>query len=141
MAYKEKIVVAIDGSDVSWEAFNYAVIIAKQIGDDKVTAIHSEIGGSKTKPEDMRSGREILEEAEQRGKDAGVDVTTHILVRGHEPAVDIVKFAEENSFDHIVLGHRGLTGLQRVLLGSVARGVVERAHCAVTVIRNVCSVE
>ena len=141
MAYKEDILVALDDSDVSWNAFNYAVIMAKQIGVEKITAIHSEIGGTKTKPEKIRDGKEILAEAEERGKNKGVQVQTHILVRGHEPADDIVKFAEENNYNHIVIGHRGFTGLKRVLLGSVAKEVVERAHCAVTVIRDVCPID
>lgn len=141
MAYRENILVALDDSDVSWNAFTYAVIMAKQIGNDTITAIHSEPGGDKTQPEDMRSGREILEEAKKRGKEAGIKVDTHILVRGYAADVDIVTFAEENTYNHIVIGHRGLTGLQRVLLGSVAKGVVEKAHCAVTVVRDVCPLE
>ncbi|MUW15591.1 universal stress protein, partial [Halorubrum sp. CBA1125] len=38
-------------------------------------------------------------------------------------------------FDHVVLGSRGRTGLSRIVLGSVAEGVVRRAEVPVTVVR------
>jgi nucleotide-binding universal stress UspA family protein len=47
----------------------------------------------------------------------------------------LVYFADENKISTIVIGSRGLTGLKRVLLGSVADYVVRNAHCNVIVIR------
>ncbi|TKX52117.1 universal stress protein, partial [Halorubrum sp. SS7] len=38
-------------------------------------------------------------------------------------------------FDHVVLASQGRTGISRVLLGSVAEGVVRRAEVPVTVVR------
>lgn len=61
-----------------------------------------------------------------------------MLVRGNDPDVDIVKFAEENDFNHIFLGSRGRSGLERILFGSVAESVVEKAHCCVTIVRGEC---
>ncbi|MFC6772326.1 universal stress protein, partial [Halorubrum pallidum] len=43
--------------------------------------------------------------------------------------------AEPAPFDHVVLASQGRTGLSRVLLGSVAEGVVRRAEMPVTVVR------
>jgi nucleotide-binding universal stress UspA family protein len=57
------------------------------------------------------------------------------LVVGH-PAEQIVRYAEEHSIDHIVVGHRGRTLFERWLIGSVARQVIAYAHCAVTVVRK-----
>jgi len=54
---------------------------------------------------------------------------------GH-PAEQIVRYAERNAIDHIVVGHRGHTLFDRWLLGSVARQVIAYAHCAVTVVRD-----
>lgn len=64
-----------------------------------------------------------------------------MLVRGYEPDVDIVKFAEERGYNHIIIGNKGASGLVRTLLGGVAEGIVKKAHCAVTVVRDVCPLE
>lgn len=47
------------------------------------------------------------------------------------PAEEIVRFADQNSVDLIVLGTHGRTGLARILMGSVAEAVVRRASCPV----------
>lgn len=53
-----------------------------------------------------------------------------------DPAPEIVRAAEAFHADLIVMGTRGQTGFERLLLGSVARKVLERAHCSVLVIRT-----
>lgn len=47
----------------------------------------------------------------------------------------IVEFAENEMVDLIVVGTRGSTGFRRMLLGSVAQGVVVYSHCPVLVVR------
>ncbi|MCB9654872.1 MAG: universal stress protein [Deltaproteobacteria bacterium] len=49
---------------------------------------------------------------------------------GH-PAETIVKVAQESDYGLIVMGTHGRTGLQHVLIGSVAERVVRLAHCPV----------
>lgn len=134
--FAERLLVGLDDSEESWNAFDYALGLAKDLNLDKVTVVHSEMGGDETGTEEYRGGEEILEEAESRGEDLGVKVETHMLVRGYEPDVDIVKFAEEHRFNHIIVGSRGRSGIGRVLLGSIAEGIVEKAHCIVTVVRT-----
>lgn len=131
----ERILVGLDDSEESWNAFDYAVREAKEKGIDEITVVHSEVGGKGTDIEEYRSGEKILEEAEDRGEEEDIEVKTHFLVRGHDPDVDIVKFAEENDYNHILVGSRGRSGIGRALLGSVAEGIVEKAHCVVTVVR------
>jgi nucleotide-binding universal stress UspA family protein len=50
-------------------------------------------------------------------------------------ADSIVNFAESKKADLIVIGTKGRTGLKRLLLGSVASGVVTHASCPVLVTR------
>jgi nucleotide-binding universal stress UspA family protein len=57
------------------------------------------------------------------------------VVVGH-PAHQIVRYAEANAIDHIVVGHRGHTLLERWLIGSIARHVLANAPCSVTVTRQ-----
>lgn len=128
----EKILVGLDDSVESWNAFNYAVLEAKRKRLDSITVMHSK---ERSDAQEYRKGEEILEEAEERGAEEGVEVKTELLMRGQEPDVDIVKFAEEKDYDHIIVGHKGRSGISGALLGSVAEGVVENANCAVTVMR------
>lgn len=52
-----------------------------------------------------------------------------------QPAKEIVAYARENDVDAIVMGSHGRTGLDRILLGSVAETVVRRSPVPVTVVR------
>jgi nucleotide-binding universal stress UspA family protein len=52
-----------------------------------------------------------------------------------EIARAIVDYAEKNSYHHIITGSAGRTGMQRMLIGSVAADIVTLAHCPVTVVR------
>jgi nucleotide-binding universal stress UspA family protein len=47
----------------------------------------------------------------------------------------IVGFAEKENIDLIVIGTRGRSGFKKLLLGSVASGVVNYAHCPVMVVK------
>jgi nucleotide-binding universal stress UspA family protein len=65
--------------------------------------------------------------------DAGVRVE-HRLVEG-DPATEILRVAAETGCDTIVMGTHGRTGLERLLLGSVAERVVRRATCPVVTVK------
>lgn len=69
-----------------------------------------------------------------RLSDAGLQ--TSIEVRDGDPAPCIVKAARELGADLVVMGTRGLTGLSRILLGSVARNVLLHAPCSVLIVRE-----
>ena len=58
----------------------------------------------------------------------------HHLVTG-EPAEAIVRLAESEQCDLIVMGTHGRKGLSRLLMGSVAEAVVRRSHCPVMTLR------
>jgi nucleotide-binding universal stress UspA family protein len=61
-----------------------------------------------------------------------VRVFSHVLV--DTPAQGLTSLAAELAADLIVVGTHGRTGLTRLLLGSVAEGVVKHAPCAVLVV-------
>jgi nucleotide-binding universal stress UspA family protein len=64
----------------------------------------------------------------------GVEVETHVL-EGN-PALEITKFAKDHGIDLIVVGTLGKSGIDRILLGSVAEKVVRIAPCPVLVIKS-----
>jgi nucleotide-binding universal stress UspA family protein len=53
-----------------------------------------------------------------------------------EPARTIVDLAREAGADLIVLGSHGRTGLDRLLMGSVAEHVVRKAGCPVLTVKS-----
>ena len=79
-------------------------------------------------------GEHSLQSMEREARDAGVKFTCRI-VEGH-PAETIIEVAKEDGCDMIVIGTMGLSGLKRLLLGSVAENVVRNSQCPVIVVRN-----
>jgi nucleotide-binding universal stress UspA family protein len=65
---------------------------------------------------------------------AGVDAVAEI--RHGDPAHEIVAAAEAARAGLVVVGTRGLTGLRRLILGSVGRNVLLSAPCSVLVVRD-----
>ncbi|MFN0060914.1 MAG: universal stress protein [Myxococcaceae bacterium] len=76
-----------------------------------------------------------LEREKASAVEAGVTNVETNVVQGL-PGEEIVRFAKKGSFDLIVLGTHGRTGLTRVLMGSVAESVMRNAPCAVLLVRS-----
>jgi nucleotide-binding universal stress UspA family protein len=73
-------------------------------------------------------------QASERIASPGLSVET--AVREGDPRTAIVDAADEWHADLIVVGSHGRTGLERLVLGSVAQAVVAHAHCSVEVVRR-----
>ncbi len=88
-------------------------------------------------PFDVDLTEELTKIAEQRlaalGKELGVDKAHQWLEIG-SPKLEIVRMAEENQVDLIVVGSHGRQGLA-ILLGSTASGVIHHAQCDVLAVR------
>lgn len=76
---------------------------------------------------------ELPEEIAAIVSDSDRDFRTETAVG--KPAREVVRFAEDNDIDHIIIGSHGRSGLSRVLLGSVAETIVRRSPVPVTVMR------
>lgn len=141
------IVVGVDGSDASRAATDWAARDAALRGVS-LTVVHvlpsAEIGSWVDIPipadylaERDRRAEQVVGDALRVAADAVSDahgiVVHHRVVSGpNVPAlVDISKDA-----DMIVVGCRGLGGVQRLLLGSVSSGLVHHSHCPVAVIHG-----
>jgi nucleotide-binding universal stress UspA family protein len=82
--------------------------------------------------------RDLNEDAITRLHDMVPDAyrdTWNVETASGQPADTIVRIAEERQIDLIVMGTHGRTGLQHVLLGSVAEKVVRLAPCPVLTVR------
>jgi len=69
----------------------------------------------------------------RRAKAQGIHTDFHVRV-GH-PGQQIVDFAGELGVDLIVMGHRGRSAIERWLVGSVAKVVIDHANCPVLIVR------
>ena len=64
-------------------------------------------------------------------EELGVAVPVVTAVESGNPAPQIVRYAEREGIDLIVLGTHGRTGVTRALIGSVAERVIRTAPCSV----------
>jgi nucleotide-binding universal stress UspA family protein len=136
-----KVLVGYDGSESSGHALEFAAELASRFGAGlHVVAVarQPEIGDDVETTAMLEQSRKVhtrlLDEARGRLAPWKIEVSYQVLL-GH-PAEQLVRYAEANTIDHIVVGHRGRTMFERWLIGSVARQVIAYAHCAVTVIRK-----
>ena len=134
------IVVAVDFSEISDDAFGTGVELAKQFGA-KLHIVHAfaypvalvnsyEAGLSADFLDSVRgeAKRKLQAAAEKAGAD-GVDAEWHFEVS--PAAAAIVKVAVDTQADLVVIGTRGNTGLKHVVLGSVAERTARTAPCSV----------
>jgi nucleotide-binding universal stress UspA family protein len=134
----KKILVPIDGSAHSTRALEEAIKIAKTT-NGTITLLTVQPSRPKilTAPKqpsgDDATKSIILAEGQKLVQAEGVFAET-LLLEGN--VVDqIVNAAKEGNFDLIVIGARGLSRFEEVLLGSISHGVVEKAPCPVIVTR------
>ncbi len=84
--------------------------------------------------QDKEKRKNILLEALKFFEDKGIKVRT-IFEQGH-PSHTIVQIAENEGFDMIIIGSRGLGGLNKIFLGSISSAVVQEVNnCSVLTVR------
>ncbi len=71
---------------------------------------------------------------EQEARSSSTKLKLHTVVAGGSPPEMILQRAKLGTFDLIVMGTHGRTGLQRILVGSVAEAVIRAASCPVVTI-------
>jgi len=81
------------------------------------------------------SASTILHEARNIAKRNGVDADTILQTTYGNPAQAIVKVAEEQKFDLILMGAKGHSLLRNLSVGSVCDAVLHNAPCPVLVVR------
>ncbi len=141
-----KILIPIDGSQYSLKAAKYAVRIAKD-ESAQLFCIHCIVGipygyinpASSTDQyyEDIKDKVESwFDEVRLLAKVEGIiELKTETFMDPHPVINSILDYAISREIDLIVIGTKGRTGLKRFLMGSVANGVVQHAHCPVLLVR------
>ena len=142
----KKVICATDGSRSADKAVAYAIDMAAKLGTELSFVTVNAISEREIAEEPMFWDSNLGSAADQqlhrpldiaagKAKAAGVKQVQCVVLHGRDIAGNVVKYAADSSHDHIVVGSQGLTGLARILLGSIAEEIVRHAHCAVTVVR------
>jgi len=148
MGKYKKILVAVDGSESSKNAFRQACRLACSdkcwitalttipIFQDQFESLSAKEKATKALRE---QGEKALAEIEKIAKEEGVNVKT-LLEEGH-PSEVIRDVADENGCDLVVMGRRGKTRIERALMGSVTARVIGQASTDVLVVQRDAAVE
>jgi nucleotide-binding universal stress UspA family protein len=132
-----KLLCAVDGSDHSKEAVEFAASMAKKLDADLtlLAVIPVTLGRGVKQPLWTESeARKILDSAAKAAKKAGLKDVDTMEAAARDVAGAILTVAEDQDFDHIVVGSGGKSAATRLLIGSVSTDVVNKAHCPVTVV-------
>jgi len=137
-----RILTPTDFSDCSGTAIDYACELGVRFEAD-VHLLHvvetptlavpspgAPIPGNLLEEAEVAAAQELEEYGTGR---AELEVSRRI-VRG-TPFLEIIRYAKQNGIDLIVLGTHGRSGVEHVLIGSVAERVVRKAPCPVLVVR------
>jgi nucleotide-binding universal stress UspA family protein len=138
-----RILVPVDFSDSSARALRHAAKQAAESGGSLIVihvvpADYGWLGIGRNELCDL--DRSLQRQAADRlraftDENVGDDVGADLEVRIGQPAEEIVAAARDSKCDSIVLSTRGLTGLDRYLIGSVADRVARLAPCPVVLVR------
>jgi nucleotide-binding universal stress UspA family protein len=141
-----KVLVGIDGSDHSFRAAQYALEISKKYVAKliavTVTYMPAKSRMSQQEAIEVGAGLSEMDKAKtwfesftQSARENKIDLKTE-LVNSQRP-VDyvILEYAEKEGIDLIVIGTRGRSGLSKIVLGSVASGIVTYSHSPVLVVK------
>jgi nucleotide-binding universal stress UspA family protein len=154
----KKILLPIDGSATSMKAARIAISLSKKFRSDLIgftvidlmslpyeyfitqpgTSPHDKILEEKrveTKKWIGKVEKMLLEESDER-QFPDIKFRSEIIEDPYSKVESaIINYAESEGVDLIVMGTRGRSGFKRILLGSVASGVLSYAHCPVLTVR------
>jgi nucleotide-binding universal stress UspA family protein len=147
-----RILVAVDGSETSINAADYAITLAKNnINEAEIFVINVidippifKMLPSDTRKQLIRIGRQqasqifdtIDEMAKSHDVKTKMEINTEMVETSSVSAADaIITYAQEKGVDLIVVGTKGRSGMSKALLGSVASKVVTYSPCSVLVVR------
>jgi nucleotide-binding universal stress UspA family protein len=143
-----KILVAMDGSESSVRAYEYASFLAKKCDatllivniNDTFERISRNIKEFReiAKQIEEEGGTavtiQVLEDYQSRAKDSGIKDVKIIRCEGNA-AAEILLIANEEKVDAIVIGSTGMNTVKEFLLGGVSHKVIHHAKCLVTLVR------
>jgi nucleotide-binding universal stress UspA family protein len=106
-----------------------------RLRNTRLVVINSSRGGRELDDEDaVRSDKELAE-VRATLEEEGIEHEVRQLVRGNDPAEDLIAVAEETGADFIVIGLRRRTPVGKLILGSNAQRILLEAPCPVLAVK------
>jgi nucleotide-binding universal stress UspA family protein len=84
----------------------------------------------------IKQGQQAVDSIKSLGEMKGINVKP-VLLEGN-PSDELIRYAEEEKMDIVIMGTLGKTGLDRMLLGSVTGNLVRHSTVPVMVVREMC---
>ena len=140
----ERILISIDGSQLSLKAAKQGAYIASKL-ESKVVFLHvidvraiqtSSLAGMDSgilKARLRNVAERYLDEAAKLAEEE--NVTFQNQIREGLPAEEILKEVDEKKIDLVIMGSKGMSGAHRFVLGSTAEEVVRWSACPVLIVK------
>lgn len=142
MIQLERILLATDFSENSAFATNYACALTDKFNAELhvlnvIPSMPLHTTGNSLLPRYLEAERLAATEGIAAAIDSQWEEGKAVIreLREGAPFVEIIRYAKEKAVDLIVMGTHGHTGLDHVLIGSVAERVVQKAPCPVLTVR------
>ena len=129
-----KILVGYDRSNSANDALELAKDHAMAF-DANVHVVTSMVSANNNQYDNMQRAELGLEYAKALFEEENIKCETHLLIRGLLPGEDLVKFAEDNQINEIIVGVRKRSKVSKLLMGSTAQHVILNAACPVVSIK------
>jgi nucleotide-binding universal stress UspA family protein len=137
-----KILIAFDGSEQSYKAFDFALEMSRLCGASPEITVLSV--AQPPEPAGMINEDSLFDGATKlyehlfkglrdKASKENLEIKTEVIV-GH-PAHEIIKYASDRKSDMIVVGQRGKSKVAKWLMGSVSKRVSMHAPCMVTIVK------
>lgn len=144
MVFKN-ILVPYDGSTYANRAFNKALDISKQ-HDSKLRVVAcldvANLGGwyidKRINKDIMKKAKNLTEKLFSKLNDIAKKNSVPLeskIIESKNTVKSILSFAESKKIDLIVMGSSGRGGFDKMLLGSVSNGVMQKAKCSVLIVK------
>lgn len=141
----KKILLPTDGSEHAARAAEHALWIAHQ-SNAKLTIISviesTFIVGlpSADVTDEIRDmlkteAQKHLNKIQKLAEQKGYTVDMELVVKEGSPASAILKYSEEENIDLIIMGTSGKSGIDRLLMGSVAQNITKSSKCPVLIVQ------
>lgn len=101
----------------------------------KLVVVNSHRGGREFDATEAQRFEDELGRVQAELDAEGIDHEVRALVRGNEPAEDLIEVAEESDGDVIVIGLRRRTPIGKLILGSNAQRILLEAKCPVLAVK------
>ena len=132
-----RIIIPVDNTESSKIAVKKGVFFAKLLGIDvkiiTVNDTHQFISSVVLEDKLKKEAEAFLQDFKKIGEEFGVKLEAQLIIG--KPAEEIVKFAKEN--DLIIMAHHDkVKGLDKFMISSVSRDVVQNAPCSVLIVKS-----